>query len=166
MLQPNPMSLSCSNKTSACCIRSRNQTGCMFDMSFLSYRCFSGSWREGNAWVRLAATFKCAMLIILPLCLRIHLCKHYANVFFGLSLVSKSCPSSLTWGDWCSLDVKLQLLSFGLLRAVECAQMHWIFVIGSKEVPGFEKSRPCSREWPFKKMHPDPFVCATFAFTH
>lgn len=88
MLQPNPMSLSCSNKTSARCIRSRNQTGCVFDMSFLSYRCFSGSWREGSAWVRLAAAFKCAMLIILPLCLRIHLCKHYANVFFGLSLVS------------------------------------------------------------------------------
>lgn len=81
------MPLSCSNKTSTHRIRSRNQTGVrvwhVFPLLSLLLRQLKGS-----AWVRLAAAFKCAMLIILLLCLRIHLCKHYANVFFGLSLVS------------------------------------------------------------------------------
>lgn len=50
-------------------------------------------------------TFKLATLIISRPCLRIHLCKHYANVFSALSLESDRALPAWREPDWCSLDV-------------------------------------------------------------
>lgn len=56
------------------------------DLTHLSSHISSSRAAEGESIAMPA--FKLAALIISRLCLRIHLCKHYANVFSALSLES------------------------------------------------------------------------------
>lgn len=161
-MQLNPMSLSCSNKTSKRHIRSRNQSRAR--LTLLSPPISSSQPAEGNR----APVYDRLQHLNVPRWLS-RRCV-YVFIYVNIMLICFSTIAPFKF------DVRWLMRPWWQVAApvaqspsgVERAQMCWIFVIGSKERSGFEKSRRCSWERPFKKTRPkitDPFVRATFRFS-
>lgn len=166
-MQPNPVSLSCSNKTSKRHIRSQNQSRA--HLTCLSPTISSSQAAEGKR----TPVYDRLQHLNVPRWLSRR--RVYVFIYVNIMLICFSTCRSRPIAPF-KFDVRWLMQPWWEVTApvarslsgVEWAQMYWIFVIGSKERSGFEKSRRCPWEPPFKKTWPKithPFVRATFSFS-